>query len=511
MGFEFAAPPEPVADVDVARDPRHVLLHQGVAVGEEVDPVRREQVLELQAVHARGVRLLHVEVVLVVVVGIDDPDTEGRRIAEGAEVDPVDVEVADHREIAVDLEPGVDLLQGLVEVRHLAGVVDHGVPERRLAVFVGQRDDLVKRAQPLVGDREIALAPVAPQVAAQVGPESGNSVCAASGAEWRAGLGHGAQRGEGPRATHARMRTDSRARAGRQAGVAKPRPAAAHSAAEHDARAMNALAPGLLRWRWPAAGVALVAAFAVLAGRFWHPHYGFTRFLQIDEADHRAGVAALRAHPVFTYPGFNGYDGAAYVQLAFHPLLDAGTAAGASTACPTAPGASSAAPWPGASPAGDPARIASTYAALNLAVWLAFAGLLWRVLRVADARSWVAWAGVVFSAGALHSVRLALTDLLAATLATAALFAAERRAAARRAGPARARRARPRNRACGRGRTLARALGFAAGLGGQRPSRRRRRRAARGLDDLRADPHRALGRRLWQFLLAGRRLDREVG
>jgi hypothetical protein len=48
------------------------------------------------------------------------------------------------------------------------------------------------------------------------------------------------------------------------------------------------------------------------------------------------------------------------------------------------------------------------------------------VLRVADARSWVAWAGVVFSAGALHSVRLALTDLLAATLATAALFAAER-------------------------------------------------------------------------------------
>lgn len=189
---------------------------------------------------------------------------------------------------------------------------------------------------------------------------------------------------------------------------------------------MNAFAPGLLRWRWPAAGLALVAVFAVLAGRFWHPHYGFTRFLQVDEADHRAGVAALRAHPVFTYPGFNGYDGAAYAQLAFHPLIEEPSLRTAIDSLPYRARRilGSALAWVLAG--GDPARIARTYAALNLAVWLGFAALLWYGLRVADARSWVVWAGVVFSAGALHSVRLALTDLLATTLVTAALLAAER-------------------------------------------------------------------------------------
>jgi hypothetical protein len=92
MGFSSLLV-EPAFDEDVARDARDVLLDQGVAVGDEVQAVGREQVLELEAVDARGVGLLHVEVVLVVVVGIDDPDAEGRRVAEGAEVDAVDVEV----------------------------------------------------------------------------------------------------------------------------------------------------------------------------------------------------------------------------------------------------------------------------------------------------------------------------------------------------------------------------------------------------------------------------------
>jgi hypothetical protein len=52
---------------------------------------------------------------------------------------------------------------------------------------------------------------------------------------------------------------------------------------------------------------------------------------------------------------------------------------------------------------------------------------LWRMLPVNDARSFVAWCGVMFSAGALHSVRLALTDLLAASLVALALGLEERR------------------------------------------------------------------------------------
>jgi hypothetical protein len=48
------------------------------------------------------------------------------------------------------------------------------------------------------------------------------------------------------------------------------------------------------------------------------------------------------------------------------------------------------------------------------------------LLDVRTARGWLAWAGVLFSAGALDSVRLALTDLLALLLVAAAIFAVER-------------------------------------------------------------------------------------
>ncbi len=174
------------------------------------------------------------------------------------------------------------------------------------------------------------------------------------------------------------------------------------------------------------AGWALALVFVCLAGRFWHPHHGFTRFIQLDEADRRAGIREVRENPVFWYAGENGYDGAAYAQIAFHPSLD-------SEELKKAVGhlsyrarriLLSALAWVVA--AGDPARVAGVYAALNLAVWAALALLLWRILGVADARGLVAWAGVMFSAGALHSVRLALTDLLASTLAAWAVWAAER-------------------------------------------------------------------------------------
>ena len=182
----------------------------------------------------------------------------------------------------------------------------------------------------------------------------------------------------------------------------------------------------LQRWRWIAAGLVAVAAFLVLAGRFWHPYYGFTKFVQLDEADARIGIAEVRENPVFVYEGFNGYDGAAYTQIAFHPLLDSPEL---KTAVGNVPYRArrilgSALAWLLAG--GNPVRIANLYAELNIAVWLVLAIVLWRLLPVDDARSWVAWAGVMFSAGALHSVRLALTDLLAATLAAAAVGLGER-------------------------------------------------------------------------------------
>ena len=182
----------------------------------------------------------------------------------------------------------------------------------------------------------------------------------------------------------------------------------------------------LLRRRVALAGWALALGFAVLAGRFWHPHYGFTRFIQLDESDRRSGLREVREHPVFWYEGENGYDGAAYAQIAFHPALESGELKAAVGHLPYRARRIllSALAW--AASAGDPARVAGAYAALNLAVWAALAWLLWRILGVADARGLAAWAGVMFSAGALHSVRLALTDLLAATLAAWAVWTVER-------------------------------------------------------------------------------------
>src|SRR5207245_2644734 len=61
----------------------------------------------------------------------------------------------------------------------------------------------------------------------------------------------------------------------------------------------------------------------------------------------------------------------------------------------------------------------------NVVAWLVLAGLLWRLLAVDDARGCLAWSGVMFSAGALSSVRFALTDLIALTVFAGAMLAAE--------------------------------------------------------------------------------------
>src|SRR4051812_40358208 len=68
------------------------------------------------------------------------------------------------------------------------------------------------------------------------------------------------------------------------------------------------------------ARVALLGFFAWLTGRFWHPYYGFTRFLQMDAASAAATLPELRSAPIFTYDA--GYDGHYYAQLAARPLVN---------------------------------------------------------------------------------------------------------------------------------------------------------------------------------------------
>lgn len=172
-------------------------------------------------------------------------------------------------------------------------------------------------------------------------------------------------------------------------------------------------ARGWFRHRWRLLAWLAVAVWLGLVLRFWHPVYGFTRFLQYDAAAESCAISELRAQPVFVYRDTGGYDGHYYAQIAFHPALR-------SSEFPSAIDnlryrarriLGSALAW--TLSLGDPTRVPHVYASLNLVAWLALAAVLWRLLPVSDARSWCAWAGVLFSAGALCSVRFALSDLLA--------------------------------------------------------------------------------------------------
>lgn len=180
------------------------------------------------------------------------------------------------------------------------------------------------------------------------------------------------------------------------------------------------------RRRMLMAGIASGILFLVLVARFWHPVYGFTAFFQLDAANDDLKITAFRELPVFVYRDTGGYDGLYYAQIAQDPSLRN----------PELPRALDnfsyrarrilppALAW--VLGAGRPAWIIHTYSLLNVAAWLALAVLLWRLLDVTDARGWLAWFGLLFSAGALSSVRLALTDLVALAVLAGAMLAAER-------------------------------------------------------------------------------------
>ena len=161
---------EPLLGEDVARDARDVFLDQGLAPGEVEHAVRGEQVFELQAADARGVADLHVEVVVVLVVRVDDADAEGLRVAERAEVDAVDVDVAEDLHAAFAAEQGVRLEQPLGEAAHDFGRVGDGFPQGILAAFEqGHRGGEV--AQLRIRDRQRDFAAFAGKVGAELGAD----------------------------------------------------------------------------------------------------------------------------------------------------------------------------------------------------------------------------------------------------------------------------------------------------------------------------------------------------
>jgi hypothetical protein len=170
----------------------------------------------------------------------------------------------------------------------------------------------------------------------------------------------------------------------------------------------------------------LMVFFLWLAGRFWHPYYGFTKLLQLDRSAAKVMLPVLRHAPIYVYPAGEGYDGMYYAQLAASPMLQD----------PSLPRAIDELPYrcrrillswlAWIAGAGESVAAIRAYAWLNLAFWLALAAVLWRLLPTDDGRATIAWAGIMFSAGTLLSVRLALTDLAATMLIASALLCHER-------------------------------------------------------------------------------------
>jgi hypothetical protein len=184
----------------------------------------------------------------------------------------------------------------------------------------------------------------------------------------------------------------------------------------------------------PLAAVIAVIVFLCTLARWWHPIYGFTAFLQFDEAHETTGIAAFREYPVFPYRGYAPYDGLQYSQMAYHPLLEAVELRTAvdSLAYRARRILLPAAAW--LLSAGQPAWIAQVYAGLNIACWLLLAAVFWKKLPVTDTRGAIAWIGLLFSAGVMGSVRLALIDLPALLLVALSLWDAERQRNSRSAG-----------------------------------------------------------------------------
>jgi hypothetical protein len=170
--------------------------------------------------------------------------------------------------------------------------------------------------------------------------------------------------------------------------------------------------------------VVLLAGFLWLAGRHWHPYYGFTRFLQMDELALATTLPELRTAPIYQFD--SGYDGHYYAQLAARPAVRDPALTGGIDNVPYRARRILLSWTAWVVGGGDPVAAVRAYAWLNLMVWAGLAVLLWRIFPAAGWRETLAWGGVMFSAGALHSVRLALTDLLALLLVAAAVVQAER-------------------------------------------------------------------------------------
>lgn len=178
-------------------------------------------------------------------------------------------------------------------------------------------------------------------------------------------------------------------------------------------------------WRkrlWCAAGLLGIALFLGMVGRFYDQANGFTSLLLFGSKLEANQVRELESVPHYVYDDVVGYDGAFYVQLALHPLLD-DPALATAIDNPQYRARRILLPWVAwLLGAGQPLWVVHVFPLLNILCWLALAVLLWRWLPPDNFQNFLRWAGVMFSHGWCASVRNSLVDgpaLLLTALAVA--------------------------------------------------------------------------------------------
>ncbi len=183
----------------------------------------------------------------------------------------------------------------------------------------------------------------------------------------------------------------------------------------------------LPRFLWPVCCAVLIAGFVAQVARFYHPVYGFTSLLQFDSTNESTMLPEARNRPVFINHRKGGYDGLYYAQLACRPLLRDPALVPAMDGNLVYRARRMLVSWTAWVLAlGDPIRAIDVYTLINPLCWLGLAGLLFTLFPPRSAHDVLAWGGLLFSAGVLASVRLALTDLPALLLITGAVVAVHR-------------------------------------------------------------------------------------
>jgi hypothetical protein len=171
---------------------------------------------------------------------------------------------------------------------------------------------------------------------------------------------------------------------------------------------------------------AAVVLFLAMVASYYSRDTGFTVFLSLPANSHTYELPVVQAIPHAHNEVDGGYDGQFYAQLAVDPLL-------------RDPAIDRAMDRPGyrthrilfswtawAMGLGRPAWSLHAYAIQNVIAWVLLAWLLCVWCPPRDARTFVLWAGALFTHGVLTSVRNALPDAPRVLLTALAVLAADR-------------------------------------------------------------------------------------